>query len=152
MKPPKDLKRLIPMTDYVLNQEREYAIHDKTVAQIVIDEEAKYAKCFKYAILLKQPLTLSMFVPCDEEGNVLSDPELTLTMSQGDGQLYYSAEDEEFDAYEEAESKVLFKGFEVKKMKDYYLVFLKDKVSPIWASWNDSKKIEDLIRLNLELC
>jgi hypothetical protein len=58
--------RLISMVDFVLQ-----ASHN-------IDEHSSVMEyhdlTFSYANFLNQPLTLGMFVPCDEEGNVLLDP------------------------------------------------------------------------------
>ena len=37
-------------------------------------KEWKFVDCIRrYANFLNQPLTLGMFVPCDEDGNVLED-------------------------------------------------------------------------------
>ena len=55
--------KLISMTDYVLLQ------HAESSNQNEFED-----KCFKYATFLKQPLKLEMFVPCDEDGNVLEKP------------------------------------------------------------------------------
>ena len=53
--------KLISMTDFVLELEtNEHWAQD-------------YTKCVKYANFLKQPLTLGMFVPCDEDGNFLPE-------------------------------------------------------------------------------
>ena len=68
---------------------------------------------FDYNNLLKQPLELKYLVPV-KDGEVLSDPELT--MRQGfNGQVYYDAEDSEFDDYEKAMESVLYEGFEYSK-------------------------------------
>lgn len=47
--------KLLPMTDYVLSSLEYHTIKD-------------------YAELLKQPLKLEMFLPCDDDGNLLGDP------------------------------------------------------------------------------
>ena len=54
------MKNLILMTDFVLEQ------YELSRNPTIFEERA-----FKYASFLKQPLELWMFVPCDEEGNVL---------------------------------------------------------------------------------
>lgn len=54
--------KLISLTDFVIN---EWSI-DLTI------ESRK--RIYNYAKFLKQPLTLGMFVPCDEDGNILEEP------------------------------------------------------------------------------
>lgn len=54
--------KLISMVDYVLHESKSVN-HPKTVNKII-----------SYANFLKQPLELLMFVPCDEDGNVLEEP------------------------------------------------------------------------------
>ena len=44
---------------------KNYPNHKKALKQI-----------FSYAEFLKQPLKLEMFVPCDEDENVLGEPEI----------------------------------------------------------------------------
>lgn len=58
------MKKLIEMTDYVLEQWNRAGI----------EELQKYYNIAKYAYFLKQPLTLGDFIPCDENGNVLEEP------------------------------------------------------------------------------
>lgn len=59
--------KLISMTDFVILQNISLA-----------NKEIKHNECglriLKYANFLKQPLILGMFVPCDENGNVLEEP------------------------------------------------------------------------------
>ena len=55
---------LIPMTDFVLEQLNEQNSRTKPMREVFNSLE-------KYANFLKQPLKLEMFVPCDEDGNVL---------------------------------------------------------------------------------
>jgi len=102
--------KLISMVDYVLEQE----------VKLYEDETGflndRLVNIFRYANFLKKPLELGMFIPCDEDGNVLEDPELT--MLQGDGETYYSASDEEFKQYWEAEERVLFDGFQISDIFD----------------------------------
>ena len=60
---------LIPMTDFVLEQLNEQNSRTKPMREVFNSLE-------KYAKFLKQPLKLEMFVPCDEEGNVLEEPKI----------------------------------------------------------------------------
>lgn len=90
--------KLISMSDFVFECRKNEEL----------DNIRSFWACESYAKFLKTPLTLGMFVPCDKYGNVLSDPELTI--KQGDGFAYYSALDEDFKKYQEAEERVLFEG------------------------------------------
>jgi len=61
--------KLISMTDFVLEIEKEdYQVVAWKTKITAID------RIFSYANFLKQPLKLEMFVPCDEDGNVLEEP------------------------------------------------------------------------------
>ena len=51
------------MTDFVLELGK--------TNQIELSDEAFIDVVLNYAQFLKQPLTLGMFVPCDEDGNIL---------------------------------------------------------------------------------
>lgn len=57
-----------------------------------------------YANFLSQPLTLGMFVPCDEAGNVLDAP---------DAFDIVSSETYRTNLYRQAKDRVLFEGFEI---------------------------------------
>lgn len=70
--------KLISMTDFVLNK------------------KASHTQIVKYAKFLKQPLKLEMFVPCDDNGNVLQDPGLIPSF--------------ELEQYRKAKEKVLFEN------------------------------------------
>ena len=60
---------LVPMTDFVLEQLNEQNSRTKPMREVFNSLE-------KYATFLRQPLKLEMFVPCDEEGNVLEEPKI----------------------------------------------------------------------------
>ena len=68
-------------------------------------------KVNNYANFLKQPLTLSMFVPCDDDGNVLSNPK--------DSTLQYQ---KRIDKYQQAKERVVFEGFEDRYSESGYQV------------------------------
>ena len=123
--------KLISMTDFVLNSYEHFkspTLFEETV--------------FKYATFLKQPLKLGMFIPCDENDNILNENE----WKKFTGKM----EDFHFVAikYDKAKSKVIFSGFDVIKKSTYLIIKLNDK--PIWISWDDKKTIEDvLVPLNV---
>lgn len=86
--------KLISMTDFVIQQRSELMFKELGKA------------CCKYADFLKQPLRLEMFVPCDENGNVLEIPKWgILTEPRILGKLNIQ--------YQKAKEKVLFEGFEM---------------------------------------
>ena len=92
------------MTDYVLEQQ----------AKITSSNEKPYdfyLNVTKYAKFLKQPLTLSMFIPTDSKGNVLKEPELMLKQISF-GEWEDVCDLKEVDIYKKAQEKVLFKDFE----------------------------------------
>jgi hypothetical protein len=82
-----------------------------------------------------------MFVPCDEDGNVLEEP-LAYNFKSVELFTNYNIK------YQKAKEKVLFEGFEVQKQGGEFLVKYNEK--PVWVNWNDSKKIDDLTYLQVE--
>ena len=92
---------LIPMTDFVNNvgNMENYPSHENALSWI-----------YNYATFLKQPLKLEMFVPCDDEGNILEEPEdyeqrLPNMMTEYNDEIY---------RYEQAKEKVLFENLSYK--------------------------------------
>lgn len=93
--------RLISMVDFVLTRDMARSNSGNALCEI----EA-------YAQFLKQPLTLGMFVPCDEEGNFLEFIEYESWEGyDGDHNLYIIE-------YEKAIERVLFKDFCKKSFND----------------------------------
>lgn len=98
---PKNIK-LISMTDFVLTHDRLFILDSdlKFSDRKIIKEK----RITNYAKFLKQPLKLEMFIPCDEDGNVLEYP-TNISISN----------DFNFEKallkYVEAKEKVLFEGF-----------------------------------------
>ena len=96
--------KLISMTNFVI-QEWEKDMYTDDFTKIVKN----------YAYFLKQPLKLEMFVPCDEDGNVLED-------IIGNGMIHnYS---EKVKQYEQAKDKVLFEGFDIYSNGDLHNAFV----------------------------
>lgn len=93
------------MTDFVIQQRSELMFKELGKA------------CCKYADFLKKPLQLGFFVPCDENGNVLSEPKeldkyckAEKCNCANDGEY---ERDCSFIEYKKAKEKVLFEGFEL---------------------------------------
>lgn len=100
--------KLISMTDFVLEQNEirlekinKGEIDDSIIAGIEADNFFAFIVS-NYAKFLKQPLELWMFVPCDENGNVLEKPNA--------GMFGY---DHVYSNYDKAKERVLFEGFEM---------------------------------------
>lgn len=136
--------KLISMTDFVLEQ-----------MEINSFDEDKIKNIWNYAKFLKQPLTLGMFVPCDDDGNVLEEP-LHIELYEGD------TYDLDCKFYKQAQSKVLFNGFEIKERSCSSAIFKYIEngfIAPFYFNINsqkfeentDLKIIEDLIPYNLDL-
>ena len=113
-------------------------------------------KIGNYAEFLKQPLKLEMFVPCDEEGNVLEEPKIT-NIQDANFDIDY------LEKYNNAKEKVLFEGFEYIKdfrtVRGEYIPTLKKEDFEIDIEWGsfyvcDLKRVEtikDLTPYNLTL-
>ena len=79
------MKKLIEIIDYIIEQ------HEQCISST--------SRTYNYAIFLKQPLELWMFVPCDEDGNVLEVVP------------YYADGIEKVNEYKKAKERCLFEGF-----------------------------------------
>lgn len=126
--------KLIPMTDFALEQEKKFNQWEKT-----FDSSNSFWKCIKYANFLKQPLKLEMFVPCDKYSNFLEEPlqehYTDCTEEQNAKDWLYNLE-----KYQQAKEKVLFET-------NYELHIIKDILT-------SAKIIEDLVtcsKLNITL-
>ena len=101
--------KLISMTSFVLQRD--------------ITDIKQRDSIVKYANFLKQPLKLEMFVPCDEDGNVLKEPK------RGEDYLQYpdsfdgNKEWGELYDYQQAKEKVLF----VFKL-NFYILLMKHHI------------------------
>ena len=95
--------KLISMTSFVLKQNK--------ILETYVNHLRKplFERCVNYANFLKQPLKLEMFVPCDEDSDILHEPEgyeqrLPNMMTEYNDEIY---------RYKQAKEKVLFEGFEI---------------------------------------
>ena len=96
--------KLISMTEFVLSKERAPGYYENQID--FYDGECKdKADIIAYARFLKQPLALWMFVPCDEDGNLLEKPK------EDDYSFYTHKNMSVQEEYERAKSRVLFEGF-----------------------------------------
>ncbi|REC45402.1 hypothetical protein [Chryseobacterium pennipullorum] len=98
--------KLIPMTTFVIEYYSNEGYADLQILSLMKN----------YANFLKQPLTLGMFVPVDELGNVLKEPKNYTSwksLEHNDGKRMSAAGFAEYGNYQKAEEKVMFEGFRV---------------------------------------
>lgn len=130
--------KLISMVDYVLGQIEWQKENNKVEKDKPFTRHVALERNENYAKFLSMPLTLGMFVPTDEDGNVLEEPEKIFG-------LHWKNED-----YNKAVENVVFKGFTNKNIRDYIVISYGNRI--VWISWNKEKKVQDLLYLkNLTL-
>ena len=143
------MKTLISMTDFIININE---ICPKENMEVIEWWGKKLDVIENYAKFLKQPLKLEMFVPCDEDGNVLEYP---INISISDNFRFERASHN----YLEAKQNVLFEGFFVKKNddgilclfhKDYEWEFAEIEPDFVWGRTNEFT-IEDIVNYNPRL-
>ena len=141
--------KLISLSDYVLQ-----LWDDKLMSEIGI-------RAINYAQFLKQKIKLEMFVPCDENGNVLEEPEKYGWLQNVGSRNSYATEQECIDCetFHLAKQNVLFEGFFVKKNddgilclfhKDYEWEFAEIEPDFVWGRTNEFT-IEDIVNCNPRL-
>lgn len=144
--------RLISMVDFVLRKPDFYKIDPKETIKCIKGLQSHIEKLNEYALFLKQPLELWMFVACDEDGNVLDVP---FQMDYGIGQpvgYEYGAKhpiecyEEDLKKYQEAQNRVLFEFEENWDNEELFETWT-------WIVWKGKghKTIEDLIPYDLTL-
>lgn len=124
--------KLISMTDFVLEQKEKLKNYEQGFN---IEKYDFIINVCNYAKFLKQPLEQFMFVPCDENGNVLERPNA--------GMFGY---DHIYNNYNKAQERVLFEGFKVKG--DFWL---SNGELYIDEEFCENKTIEDLIDFDVTL-
>lgn len=147
--------KLISMTDYCQQVSSEFMMPKKP-----FDKNYWFGKILNYSDFLKQLLELWMFVPCDDEGNVLVEP-LHIELYEGD------TYDIDCDKYQQAKERCLFIGFEfcnsqregiesglklfVSPYNSSGKIYLTKKKESGYHSWFQLFTIEDLVQCELIL-
>jgi len=136
------------MTDYVLEQSE----------SIKNAPEAfdKYVNIVNYAKFLSMNLEIKMFVPVDENGNLLEEPEYyELWKNYGSYTQKGESIVPECVKYHKALLEVIFEGFEYKEAKQeshYSLIRFPDRnITPLYPKLWKGMTIEDLVKYNLTL-
>lgn len=70
-------------------------------------------KVMAYANFLSQPLEIWMFIPCDEDGNVLEEPKDYADILEQGSRVYHYDNIIEARKFQQAKERVLFEGFYV---------------------------------------
>ena len=124
--------KLISMADYVWSQPQ------STLLQEVVTLERIVA----YANFLKTPLELGMFVPCDEDGNVLKEPKGFHDYMEGVrmGLSFKGSYNETKEQYQQAKERVIFEPIDWPKKNEYRLPFI------IEFATQEGQTIEQLVR------
>lgn len=143
------MKNLISMVDFVLEQ------HEQCISST--------QRTYNYAKFLKQPLGLGMFIPCDENDNILEFPNILDHKYSGTDVNNFEPDLKEF---QQAKEKVIFKNFKVNYFdlggspidkNSSFEIMSNDNIQiciykskPDYFIWN-FRTIEDLVKYNLEL-
>jgi len=134
--------KLISMTDFVLQENKGGQQVNSITSQL--HQELRIIK--KYANFLKQPLKLEMFVPCDEDGNVLG------IIPFNEHKKGSNFEFMQHQIYKEAKEKVLFENLIYLKVSDKIHGFTNlECVNCFYIRENDNRNIENITGLNLKL-
>lgn len=155
------MKKLIPMTDFVLEQE--FTIEVQSLNNQWASRVSRYNKTMSYAKFIKQPLELWMFVPCDKDGNVLEEPEYFKIENSNLQTISWSDYVEE---YQQAKERCLFDGFEFTKSQKFSMenkiknsvhwytqerLYLTAKKADGYHAYYQLFTVEDLIQCDLQL-
>jgi hypothetical protein len=140
---------LQPMTDFVLAQIEWNKENKKIEKEHSFSDMVCLERIESYAKFLKQPLTLSMFVPVSESGEVLTEPTNIEKMQASwmDNPIddnFYRVRD-----YEKAKSRCLFEGFKMCDRGDETCV-MTDSFHLNGFIWKD-KTIETLVGYKITL-
>lgn len=117
--------KLIPMTDFVLELEKTFGTEDSPGFKGYASQTTKYAK------FLKKEFNMGMFIPCDENGKILTEPPLIPSF--------------ELEQYRKAKDRVLFKNF-IKFGEKHVKLLNKEQLLTIGIGFKNGiyKTIEDL--------
>ncbi|MEJ5105529.1 hypothetical protein [Chryseobacterium sp. MYb328] len=137
--PEKQNMKLISMTEFVLQHKENVEFH---MNDTVVETGKLMQKVFKYAEFLRQPLTLGMFVPVDEQGKELSL--VPLKVFEGKFKDYQAV----LGNYVKAKEKVLFEEIKIKHRENYFILEDEDGTLIRVLKNKTSLKVEDLLKMS----
>ena len=105
--------KLLSMTEFVLERSKK-SIKEMTILETFKDGAKITNEIFNYANFLNQPIKKGMFVPCDENDNVLEEPMNYKSWEKRETNVPYYLDLRLYYEYQQAQERVLFKGFEFK--------------------------------------
>ena len=135
------MEYLIPMTDFVLEQEKRVRESDYSLE----DYYRGFTKISNYANFLKKPKKLGYFIACDENDVPLEGSYIYQTNHSDECYCKScEAETKRCSDYQEAQQRVLFEGFEYDKENDWVTY---NKTTRFFVSELQNGTIEDLFNL-----
>lgn len=162
IKPPKELKRQVPLSEYVIRLAEE-ANNDPKYTPL--EAISSYWKVVDYTRFIKHEITLGMFVPVDEDGNILQDPNkprpICRDCADGHGTCDIDGlncdPDKRKEQYQQALNNVIFEGFEASDNGEHILLTTQDgteltysKIDGLHSYDRTFTIIEDLQSLKLK--
>ena len=137
------METLISMTDFIININE---ICPKENMEVIEWWGKKLDVIENYAKFQKQPLKLEMFVPCDEDGNVLEEPKIEEEYVDEHTTQIFAQYQYDLD---KAKEKVLFENIPISQAKwlvNYfstieYLSDISNTITPIYLNNNAIKQI-----------
>lgn len=137
--------KLISMTEFCLNQ-----IESNTDKAKMGGVAKSLHQINEYAKFLSKPLTLGMFVPCDEDGNVLEEPKKKYVYSWNPN-ASPNPKTDQYKQYTEAKERVLFDGFELVEIYKYgFDLVMKSEDWSEQISLMNEDTIEDLLTCSFD--
>lgn len=99
------ITHLISTTEFVkLVKDNSTSLTERSIA-------TQYIQCLRYANFVSQKPELWMFIPCDEDGNVLEEPKNYKEWLRKALNTPYELDLYKYEQYQRSQSKVLFKGW-----------------------------------------
>ena len=137
--------RLISMVNFVLNNHKIWYnggnLKPQKLQRIIVN----------YANFLSKPLQKWMFVPCGEDGNLLSEPKDYADILEQGSRVYHYDNIIEARKYQQAKERCLFYGFEFSRETANYVFFIRDGIYTQLIPKAYTETIEDLTKHNLIL-
>lgn len=101
------------MTEFVMALQRDGSLYNPMAT-----DRIKSAWILEYAKLLQTPLSLSMFIPCDDDGEPLVKKVISVKKYKKSLKMSGDALEDLVDEYEDALGNVLFDGWWIYSRKD----------------------------------